>query len=431
MLVLTESGHCQNTKKASEVFNQWLQEQEIFSDRDLRQKSATLDKTHAHLFRTYYEENNALLSTLTPLFAAVTQRAINGNGYQLGDELSDTVKNNLAQLYELLESDPTLFFDYVAATLAPLDSLEKIESVMPADQIIKKSTTMMRMLFACPVEDDENAYCLAVANRLVECCFGQQADYYQKLLTTKQLFPLARCINALLWQTLVGDGWKHWHQSCLDFLKSRADQGDTIVYVAGGSDWYQLLTHGIYSIKIIDPCLPTQVKYNVPAWEFLIKGEGVDGGIGDQIRFGYYAAPCGQGLTLQRSSYKKTGSFAMQTSDGKVVNVPQAVTTWDVLDAGQKKIGHIILDRRCACTDDFAKHEHETVLISYNELMCAATPEFLGGWTIDVAQLPVDTQIAVKQLRAPISKTMFSHMRIAVALSNVDLKFINFWSDPR
>lgn len=430
-LVLTGSTYCRQVKKASDIFGQWLQEQEVFADRDIRQKSAMLDSSFARLFRAYYEENSELLAPLVPLLSQVTEQAIDGNGYQFSAVLPDAVKNNLIQLYDLLETNPKGFLDYIALAQEPLAMLEKIEMVTPSDQIVRKNNILLHMLFASPEEEDENAYCLAVANRLVECCFGPFISYYQTLLTTKQFFPIARFINALLWQTLVGNGWKHWHQSCLDFLKRRADQGDTIVYIAGGSDWYQLLAHGIYNIKIIDPCLPTQIKNNVPAWEFLIKGKELDGGIGDQIKFGTYAAPCGQGIVLQRSAYKKTGSFAMQMSDGKMVNVPLTVTTWDVLDAGRNKVGQVIVDRRCACTDDFIKREHETFLIAYNELMCAATPEFFGGWSIDIAQLPEDCEIAVKQLRTPVSKAVFSNMRLAVALNTIDLKFINFWTDPR
>ena len=216
-----------------------------------------------------------------------------------------------------------------------------------------------------------------------------------------------------MWFHLVGEGWKDWHQNCLDALKKEHDQGKRITYLAGGNDMYQLVKHGIYNIDIIDPMLPSQPDYYAEGWLWLIKKNG----LGDKIIFNFDKNTT---VIMKRVGYKEFELFDASLSTGDTVKIRHSKTTWNLYNKkNMKKLGTITIDRRFARQADLVinKNAKKALLFSFNEMYFVDAPQSFGGWGIDTSVVKQDTKIFVKQLRKPITKSTWAHLRKADASS--------------
>jgi hypothetical protein len=265
----------------------------------------------------------------------------------------------------------------------------------------------MRLLFAQEDSERRKAYLFAVANRLFEFCYGPETFAgFKPMLHNTPEYPIVRLLYSTMWHYLVGDGWKHWHNTCLDGLKKEVDSGKRVSYIAGGNDIYQLLKLGIYAIDVIDPMLPSQPEYYAEGWDWLIKKDG----LGDEIMIDFPDKK----LVMKRISYSEQGAFDAKLSTGITESLPLSKTTWHVFDrSNQKKLGSIVFDRRFCNQQDFIAHDKRALLISFNEMYFVAAPESLNGWGINLEKISPEMPIFIKQLRKPISRQVLLNLREA------------------
>lgn len=415
LVISTASAlNAKEIRQASDVFKKWISCQKVVPNCNLAQ--IFQDQNRALTIKKFYEQNLTKLRRTTNFLDALSNGAINKHGHQIKTELSSAFENNLTKLVASAHSDMPMF----------LQCLKEFQfSEIPHASIteqINAYNALMTLIFAHEKEDVQHDILFTLANRFFEFSFSvPTAQAFQQMLLTRQNQPLVRMMYSVMWEKLAGNGWKNWHEKSLRTLKQEADAGKTIVYLAGGSDIYQMITHGIYSIHIVDPQLPTQPKYYADQWDWLIKNnENIDGGLGDQIVFN------DQNLIMDRVFFKELeSSFSMQLSNRSSIRLPQSVTQWDILNHEHQIIGRVIFERRPVVQEDFIVYPHTTLLMSFNELYFIALPKNLGGWGIEPAQFGDNFQMTVKQLCNPISRQTVCSMRAACLLNSSDLKFID------
>lgn len=210
-----------------------------------------------------------------------------------------------------------------------------------------------------------------------------------------------------------------WHTDALSRLRASSQGGDEVVYIAGGSDIYQPLLHGVRNLSVVDPMFPSQTKYYSEGWEFLIRGAGADGGIGDRIVFS--EAEVTGGLVMIRRSVTADGTIRTGVlSNDATEEYPQTTTVWELQNAAGRKVGRFTMERRFAKQEDFTNLKGRRLLISFNELAyVAATGD--EGWGLDVDAFPGDFEIEVKQLRRPVSRRTLVNMR---SMNSTDFYYI-------
>lgn len=401
-------------RQASDVFKKWISWQKIVPDCNVAQ--IFQGQNRALTIKKYYEQNLAKLRRTITFLDALSNGAINKHGHQIKTVLSPTFESNLIQLVASAHGDMPLFLQYLKEF-----QFSEIPHASMTEQI-NTYNALMTLIFAHEKEEEQYNILFALANRFFEFSFSAStAQAFQQMLLTKQHQPLIRMMYSIMWEKLAGNGWKNWHEKSLHALKQEADAGKTVVYLAGGSDIYQMITHGIYSIHIVDPQLPTQPKYYADQWDWLIKNNThVDGGLGDQIIFN------DQNLIMERVFFQELGSsFLMQLSNGSSIKLPQSVTQWDILNHEHQIIGRVIFERRPVVQEDFIVYPHTTLLMSFNELYFIALPKNLGGWGIEPAQFGDNFQMTIKQLCSTITRQTVCSMRAACLLNSSDLKFID------
>jgi UDP-2,3-diacylglucosamine pyrophosphatase LpxH len=409
-------------EKATNVFRKWIDCQEIYEDCNFKRKAQSFDDNFLLAFKENYENDFSQLKTFNLFLSGLSNNQINENGYQLKPPLDQTMKTRMELLYHLVDGDFESFIECFRLNGFTSQEGNDQETKSPTLDVIEKYKALARLLFTDKNKISEDELLFAVGNRLFEACFGMQtAPIYQSLLANQIDYPIARFINSIIWHHLVGEGWKHWHKNCLIDLKKEADAGKEIVYIAGGSDVFALLKKGIYSIRVIDPFLPTQTRFYSEGWDFLIKGL-----IGDEIRFGH---DCNQ-ITMRRATHQELGRFQTKLSNGTLQELAHTNTTWNIVDKDEQNLGSIILERRLTTQNDFVPHANQVLIMSYDEATYVAMPDSLNGWGIDVTQFDDSFKLFVKQLRAPIGKAELCNLRLAGLLNVANLKFINFGSDP-
>ena len=213
-------------------------------------------------------------------------------------------------------------------------------------------------------------------------------------------------LNKNTWYYLAASEWKSWHENTLVRLKKAADAGKTVVYIAGGSDIYQLLKAGIYNIVNIDPLYPSQEKYYSEGWDFLARGEGEDGGIGNLVKIETHRK-----LVMRRESYRQNG-FVVQDKEilGKKISIPESTTTWSISDRYGKKLGSYTLLRRFVTQEDFVTSPGKVFTISFNELyfIMRTGPR---SWGINPRKFSENLEFHVKQLRKPLTYPVLMNIR--------------------
>lgn len=417
LLSTTEKQFSGIVKPAEEVFKKWLSWQHIMPDHNLSERGALLDDEFVKAFKAIYEKNAYTLSPMEVLLDALTASHIGQQGYVLRAPMSEPLKENVLELYKLIDTDMPKFI----GLMSELVRMSRLEAVNNQNDI-ERFNALIQLLFAHKDEIVQTEQVFAVSNRFVEYALGQDTfPQVEKSLLNTDHYPILRMLYAVAWQNLAGNGWKHWHENSLKALKEKADQGNQIVYIAGGSDLYQMIKAGIYNIKNIDPQLPSQPKYYADDWQFIVRGNTPDGGIGDSIIFKFPDNP----IIMERTSFKLHGiTFKARLATGDIIELPQSTTTWALYDIHRNKLGEYVLERRFCEQTDFVADENKTLLMSFNELYFIALPAFLNGWNIDPSRFNQDLSIVVKQLRKPVTKQNIVNMRISTLLNATDFRFI-------
>ncbi len=396
-------------EKATDVFRKWIDCQEVYQEYNFEKKAESLDDNFLRAFKENYETDFSLLKDFNYFLNGLSNSQINEDGYQLKPPLDENMRARLGLLYRLIDSDFESFIECLK-----LNGFASHEETIQDTQdstlnIIEKYKAFIRLLLTDKNKISENESLFAVGNRFFEGCFGTQTTQaYQALFANQTDYPIARFLNSIIWHHLVGEGWKHWHENCLINVKKDADAGKEIVYIAGGSDLLALLKRGIYSLRIIDPFLPTQTNFYSEGWNFLIKG-----GQDDEIRFGHDY----NHIIMRRVSHQELGRFQTKLSNGTLQELPHTQTTWDIVDKGEQKLGSITFERRLTTQNDFVPHPNQTLLMSYDE--ATYVTQFADSFTL-----------FIKQLRAPIGKAELCNLRLSGLLNAANLKFIHFGSDP-
>ncbi|MFA6991187.1 MAG: hypothetical protein WC192_04025, partial [Candidatus Babeliales bacterium] len=235
-------------------------------------------------------------------------------------------------------------------------------------------------------------------------------------------YPIVRMIYSIMWNYLAGHGWKDWSKSTLSVLKDLTKNGGAVVYIAGGTDIYQLLKYGIYNITVIDPVLPSQPNYYSDIWDWLVVSKTENNGIGDVVNYNFGDRK----IVMKRTSFNKTGSFQAELSFGKIIDIIQSRTQWTVYDDLGNELGNVIFERRFCRQDDFVKKDNSHLLISFNELYYIASNNLNDSWGIDISKIGDNFKMFVKQLQSPIDKNVLCNMQKA---DNSDFSFIKLGSN--
>lgn len=401
-------------KQASDVFKKWSLWQQVLPDHNLVQ--AFEQKNRAPTIKRFYEQNLTKLRVFSDFLTPLSDNAINKYGHHINTSLPQLFTDNLTQLIAQAENNIPAFIHllkgYGFSAVSNASMIEQINAY----------SALASFIIAHEDEQTHQELMFALANRFFEFCFSlQTSSTFQQLFLNKQDQAIVRMMYSVMWEKLAGNGWKHWHNQSLNALKQAANNGKTIVYLAGGSDIYQMIAHGIYSIHIIDPQLPTQPKYYADQWDWLIKNnQSINAGLDDTIVFNEL------NVVMKRIHYNETGEFfSMPLSNNSHVHIAHSITKWNVLDVAGNILGTVTFQRRPICQKDFDLDESSTFLMSFNELYFIALPQNLGGWGIEPAKFSKNFQMIVKQLRKPVTKEMIGAMRNAALLNASDLKFID------
>jgi hypothetical protein len=415
------------TKHEMEIFGKWHAWQQVFYDPNIAELKDGLDDAFLNSFKNTYQKNVAALRHMNPVLSGLTNGMIGPDGFQLRSPMDEQMKLNLAILYDQIEKSMPEFIESLMRLGINNAITAQEEEQSHYDIVIEKYKAFSNLLFSQTDSFKQGELIFAFGNRLFEYAFDPKTfSHFKKLMTSHELYPAARFVNAIVWHSLVGDGWKHWHANALESVVAKAAQGDELVYLAGGTDFYQLLRKGVRNITIIDTFLPTQERFYSEGWMFLLNGDDGTCGIDDEIRFG----PECDSIKMKRVDFKEGEPFYSKLSNGKILTLKKTVTTWHVFDRHDKHVGHVVLCRRPVNQDDFAVRDKVTFLMSYDELAHCSLPDVLNGWGIEPSLMDDAIQIYSKQHRKPLTKQHMLNMRLASMINLADMKFINLGSDP-
>ncbi len=409
------------THEPLELFEKWIKIQHTISDRNLNDLSSTLDDGYLSRFRKNYQEAIPTLQSLASLLNTTTGGAINADGHMLCPPLNDAMKERLSFFFSAWEEQPARMVDYLRS-INFTDPTETTDKTGNFNITVEKYKALTKLFISAPSDRQEEECSIALANRLAEYCYSNETfPHYQRTLLNAQDHSIARMLHTILWYNLIGNGWKLWHENCLQSLKQEADKGKRIKYIAGGNDIYTLLSRGIYNITVIDPFLPSQARYYANGWEWLLSGS-----IGDEI-IGMFGT---QELKMVRTEFSEQDPFIAKTG-GQFQALKKLRTTWTVSDApSSKALGTVVFERRFASRTDLVPSADHVFLMSYDEFIYLGLPSLLDGWNITPGSLSPDFTCYIKQLRKPANRDFLNNLRIASMNNYADLKFINLASDP-
>ena len=407
------------TRTDLQVFDTWITgkggySQYIFKDIDFRLLCERNQKTVKRTMLIRYKHLKNDLQFLRFYF---------NNYFQIKnfEEEIDLFLKKMDKLYLFMQKDIGLFLQhFIDSGLAQLviDREERDEEGM--DSAMDRYIALMRLFCSDRLLLNERQYLFTLANNFFDYCFSQKTfPQFKKLLNHRRYHPIARLLYSTMWKHLAGDGWKEWHQSCLNNLQDAASAGKKITYIAGGCDIYQLIKNGIYTIHIIDPMLPTQPAYYTDHWSWFVE-QGVVGNEkqkGDRLIFTFDGE---DDVYMERVEYKQRGFFTFTDDEKTKHKIPKSVTKWSVI-CNKSQVGIITFERRFCVQKDFDANQNEQLLISFNELYyitCTSEPDH---WNIFPKKLKKNFSILVKQLRDPLGKQVVQNMEKADSSS---LEFI-------
>lgn len=380
--------------------------QNIFADKDMSSMKCLIDHHFCELFQKRFSERRQELQQFNQFFIRSSLHPSLLNQKNNKDE----TKKSLGLIYDLLQYDMHGFVNYLKQNGFYSDQINKAEEQTFFKDVIQKYNDFVQLLFLQDDAEESRAFLFSLANHFFEYCFGDATwPCFKVLLYNQNDYPILRFFYATMWYFLAGVGWNDWHAEALAQLKKTTQEGQWIVYVAGGSDIYQLLKHGMYRIKIIDPQLPSQCSYYAQGWDWLVNDAPVED------EFSIHTLE-GTDLVLHKVGYHEQGTFLATFASGNKKTLPKSVVEWAVLEKlTKKRVGTVIFERRFCTQRDFVRNAKEVLLMSFNELHFIFTSDRADNWGIDVKKFGKNTKIFVKQLRFPITKKTLCHLQSADA----------------
>jgi len=424
-LLLPASLSCATTIKDWFIFKQWHKYQFVYSDYQCATLESSINDAWAQAFKHKLDQHWTYLQSMTPFLQAITHDQIDAMGYCIETPINPAFAETIKKIYNDMDNNiPTLirFFkknNFCSSSFfLPQDTQRHLIT-------IETYKRLAELLFPQLNAYEHNKVLFALANHFFEYCFDPATfSQHKKLLQNADYYPIVTFIYSIMWYALVNNGWQDWHANCLNQLKQEADQGKTIIYLAGGTDIYELINQGIYNIRVIDPFLPHQERFYTTGWRWLIQDE--QGELGDIILFNAGKKK----VYLKRVSHIQREPFLYKHPNNAILKAYKTITTWEIYDANHQKQGTVTFDRRPFYEQDIRTTPNTVVVLSYNSAMHIAAPDDMDGWGIDIASLDPACTLHIKQLRKPITKEHLAHMRITIPLCFHDLEFINLATNP-
>ena len=386
------------TREADHLFNAWVSK-----------KSSSQQHIWEHVFLPHEEEAFAhKLKALARkdkeryrLFANLVQVSMKKGLGANGDELFSPKK--IMALYKELNNDIGAFVERLQASGWQSDELNEVEGKFKFQQLIDKNTQLAGLLCNKRKHEAYQRQLFSLAQRLFFHLFDYGWKQTFRFFSQPDQFPILRFFYSIIWQSLSGDGWKEWSPECLAALKKHADDGKVIRYIAGGCDIRALLDAGIFNIEVIDPMLPTQPRYYVRDWEWLVQGE-----INDTVIFP-------SGLQLIRTDHQEDGgNFLARDTKKNDIHIPTSRTTWEVRDSKGVVCGTVVFARRFCNQSDFTYSKKHALLISFNELSFITCAD-KDNWGIKPTLFSKATEMHIKQLYKPVTARTMKNMHKADA----------------
>ena len=389
-------------KKGDEVFAKWLVWQRVVEDVAPKNVIKTdIVKNNGKCFKDYCKKKHDMLASYAPCLNSLSEGFFSGQQ----DEFNIKTNKTLMHVYDGFDHNIGELLNTFEQHGFIQPFINKEEQTFSVETMVRRCRGMLKTFFPFTDHKVRYQYCFGIANRMFDWCYGEKThQVFSNILSSPDKHQLARLCYGSMWYYLVGEGWKHWHKSCLKQVAKEAQKGKEIVYVGGGSDIYQLLKYGVYNIRVIDPLLPSQPEYYSEGWNWFVEGiigDKLDVDLGDKKR-----------VFLIRETHDQKGTFKAQLSTGQTVDLPLSVTQWSVYnDKEKKRLGTIVFDRRFCKQDDFVYNKKQAHVISFNEMYFVAVPTRLYGWGIDVSKFDSKFTFYVKQLYKPVKKDVLINIR--------------------
>jgi hypothetical protein len=397
------------TIDAKHIFGRWMAWQRVYQHREIASFAQNINEGYWLNLVSECRKNDSLCKSICDLFEVDQDVVLSVDGHLIQNRQAVIEK-----LLALIDTNMPAFLAYLKDHHFVSDDINQQQLADTIDNVINHYVLLLHTLFYHEDKFIQSEYLFSVGNRFFDFCFGDNTnDLFYKLLHDEADFPLTRLVQTMLWWFLSAEGWRDWHADSLAFLKREVDLGKTIVYVAGGTDLYQLLRAGVYNIEVIDPLLPSQApSYYSEGWAWLIQAENS----GDEITIN-------DDVLLRRHSHETFDMFQAVTADGETVDITHTHTTWWVCDRhSSQTLGKLVFKRRFAVQSDFVLDPAKTLLTSFNELYLLSAPSNCGGWGIDSYVLLDDMTITIKQLQKPITATKLKRLTRA---NDVPFRFVN------
>lgn len=403
---------------ADKAFNRWINLEDpcfqfVFDDINVSTMAKNLNDFYLSEFNRVLNKGNKqefLTKCMTNFFYLEKRDSDSMLGFCYDFQLSARLKRRLEKTYTYLDSDVWKFIKYMKRKGFSDGWINKVENEANFLNVIDKYRYFARLLFLNSDSKASKHYPFCVANKFFEFCFNPNTwPKFKKIIKNQEDYPIARMIYSIMWYHLAGIGWKDWSKSALDSLYALARDGKTIVYIAGGTDIYQLLKYGIYNVKIIDPVLPTQPIYYSDTWDWFVRSYTDKDGIGDRVSFNFGDTQ----IYMRRDSFRTNGIFRAELSDEQAVDIVRSTTTWGVYDTANNLLGSVTFERRFCEQADFCQSKNDVLLLSFNELYYIVSNDEEESWGIDISKFDKDIKIFVKQLHNPVNKIMLCNMQKA------------------
>ena len=407
-----------------EMFAKWMQFQEVFKPVSLTRKVDEIADPSS--LYTYFRRHEPELGGVRPFMLDRLFLMKKAHGSFVLQP-----RRSLLQVYGWLDSDPGRFLDFLIEDGFRSQPQNSHEQKSPIQATIRQYNKLMNLLFLHPERRNTFEALFTLAGKLFNYCYGTGYARFKTLLEDKSKHQLARLCTAIIWQQLVGEGWKHWNQACLDNLVREAQQGKKIVYIAGGNDLQQLvkaLMHAEvkgFTIDMIDPMfLETQSDYYAENPQWWLSGKGEDHGLGDRVMIEVDGRLC----TLKRTDYTEEGTFEATDAHGKTSTLPMSITTWTILNPDRVECGQVRFKRKFCQLEDLMQDPAKTVLLaSFNEMYFMVLEARHSGWGIDISKLPKSFICYCKQLADSVALSTLNNVRKAECIK---FPFIYLGSNP-
>jgi hypothetical protein len=429
-------------KPAHEAFGYLVKKQQIFDTLPIT-KIADDIEGHVHFVFEKYKNEKSYTSVLETLLKSFGYTGDFSNPQAI--VLPENVKTKLKQFYSDLDHNVPEFIETLKmlgfANAAINEQEEKMYESGNSKDLVDRYKIFMHLLLAQKDEIKELEYFFTVGRNFFNYCYGETGPQFVELLKDKANHSIGRLLYSVLWWALSGTGWRYWQLQTLKALKEEVDKGKEVIYIAGGNDLYHMVKRGIYNITIVDPELPTQPKYYTRDWEWLVKGIGDDGGLGDEIIF--FLRDEKKKIIMRRAYFKEGDSFVSRLAEGEQITIRKSVTKWEIYEEPltaeaycystldgkpavapvaqveesgigaffkkvwnnvtsffRRPLGVITFDRRLVKQDDFTDAPNKVVLMSFNEIFYIA----LKDWGVDPEKIDPKLHIQCKQLGYMLTK---------------------------